>query len=131
MLEKLKKYRSVVSRVGHIVAKKPTEWKALYLEMLKANRFAKDLKLDKSGLTATDERDRRFLIDPKAPGGAIVAGLSAQLQNVTVAKDQSIALDFVLVNHSDEAIVLAERCDLLDNSAIHQAKVASVDRYFA
>lgn len=71
--------------------------------------YIKDLKFDKSGLTATDERGKPFLIDPKTPAGAIVAGLSAQLNNVTVGKDDSVALDFVLLNHSDAEIVLAER----------------------
>ncbi len=51
--------------------------------------YIKDLKLDKSGLIATDERGQRFLINLKTPTGAIVAGLSAQLNNVTVAAAQT------------------------------------------
>lgn len=48
-------------------------------------------------------------INPKAPAGAAVAGLSARLGNAAVGKDESIELDFVLRNRSDAKIVLAER----------------------
>lgn len=44
-----------------------------------------------------------------APAGAVISGLSAELRNVAVRADNSIDVDFVLHNHSEANIVLAER----------------------
>lgn len=44
-----------------------------------------------------------------APSGAIICGLGARVSNVVVRSGNSIELDFILLNHSEENIVLAER----------------------